>query len=247
MTEHFFIIGAQRCATSYLYRLLDEHPEIAMAAPMFPEPKFFLRDSLTTNHLGQYREYFSEVSGAPWLCGEKSTSYLESETAARNIAQFYPKAKLLVSLRDPVDRAISNFQFSTEHGVETGSIEEAFYHEEERRGDFDRSRFSVSPFDYLQRGCYARYLDVFLQYFPREQFHFLLFEEFIGSQQVFSRLCDFLGVSTFRSNRLSEVVNEGGGETAGLSAELRRYLDDFFRPWNEQLSMEFGIDVVTWH
>jgi hypothetical protein len=87
MTEHFFIIGAQRTGTTYLYHLLAEHPEIEMAQPLKPEPKYFLIDSLFAQGLETYQtRYFSGKSGV-WLRGEKSTSYIESEKAAERDIQ----------------------------------------------------------------------------------------------------------------------------------------------------------------
>ena len=58
MTRHFFIAGAQRSGTTYLYRLLDEHPEIEMAKPERPEPKFFLLDELHARGLKFYENHF---------------------------------------------------------------------------------------------------------------------------------------------------------------------------------------------
>ena len=61
MTEHFFIIGAQRSGTTYLYHLLDEHPEICMARPLRPEPKFFLKNELYARGLEYYETcYFPD-------------------------------------------------------------------------------------------------------------------------------------------------------------------------------------------
>src|SRR6266576_1930600 len=107
MHDHFVIVGAQRCGTTYLYRLLDEHPEIEMAKPLWPEPKFFLDDERYPLGLPYYEsQFFSEPETR--VRGEKSTSYIESETAAQRIKATLPEAAVLVVLRDPVLRAISN-------------------------------------------------------------------------------------------------------------------------------------------
>ena len=86
MFEHFFIAGAQRSGTSYLYHILAEHPEIEMAKPLRPEPKFFHVDALFERGLDYYRHHFFEGKAGAWLRGEKSTSYMESEKAAGRAA-----------------------------------------------------------------------------------------------------------------------------------------------------------------
>ncbi len=87
-SEHFFIVGAQRSGTTYLYRTLDEHPEIEMAKPVRPEPKFFLQGDLSAyTHDDYLGLFFGNKAGAK-LRGEKSTSYIESEHAARQISRW---------------------------------------------------------------------------------------------------------------------------------------------------------------
>src|SRR5262245_37213050 len=117
MHDHFVIIGAQRCGTTYLTRLLDEHPDVEMAKPFRPEPKFFLDDGAFGRGLDHYDARFFTDDRAR-VRGEKSTSYIESELAIERIASLLPDAQVVVVVRDPVSRAVSNHRFSTEHGVE---------------------------------------------------------------------------------------------------------------------------------
>ena len=74
--KHFFIVGAQRSGTSYLYRVLDEHPKICMSKPMRPEPKYFIDKDVSDIDLSDYyEEYFHECDSAVEVYGEKSTTY----------------------------------------------------------------------------------------------------------------------------------------------------------------------------
>ena len=150
MTDHVLVVGAQRCGTTYLYRVLDEHPEIAMAKPARPEPKFFLDAEKCRKGLAWYEAtYFAGAEDLP-VHGEKSTSYIESPEAAERAAAMIPDAHALVMLRDPIDHAISNWRFSTESGLENRPLEQALTENLERPQPWDRSRFSVSPFAYLE-------------------------------------------------------------------------------------------------
>ena len=105
MVERFFIAGIQRCGTTFLYHLLDSHPQIAMAKPVRPEPKVFLTDSFTSDPDGYDALLFPENPSAQ-VRGEKSTSYLDHDAALRRISVTFPEAKFLVLLRDPVERAL---------------------------------------------------------------------------------------------------------------------------------------------
>ena len=102
-----------------------------MAKPARPEPKHFLAREHRDGDRTEYeRKYFDAESTAK-VRGEKSTSYLCSEVAARRIHACYPDAKIVIVLREPVARALSNHRFSTAHGFETLSAWEAFEREDD--------------------------------------------------------------------------------------------------------------------
>src|ERR1700688_1203151 len=94
----FIIGGAPRCATTWLYVLADRHPEIAMAKPMRPEPKFFLVDELYRQGIAYYAtRWFADLRDAR-LLGEKSANYLENPVAAERIHAALPQVKLIFLL-----------------------------------------------------------------------------------------------------------------------------------------------------
>ncbi len=179
-----------------------------MAQPLRPEPKFFMLDELYNQGIGYYDStYFAGKAGVR-VRGEKSTSYLESETAARRISSAFPDAKIVVLVRDPIERAISNYRFSCDNGVETLSFERAIAEEAERIERFDRSRFSVSPFAYLSRGRYAEYLSMYERYFPRQQIVVMQMERLVGSDVAVAQVFDALQVQdSVVSDARNRVVN----------------------------------------
>jgi len=244
-----FVVGAQRCGTTYLHHLLDRHPEIEMARPVRPEPKFFLDDARYARGLAHYdAAYFTGKPGAK-VRGEKGTSYLESDAAATRIARAFPKARIVVLVRDPVARAVSHWRFSVENGVETLPLEEALRREPERRDAFDRSRFSVSPFAYLRRGRYADDLARWDARFPRPQIRVLVSESFQGSAAALKALYEWLGVDPgFRPEGIATPVNESRpapGDEA-LSPQAAAWLKDHFAEPNRRLAEAFGLDLSAW-
>ncbi len=246
-SEHFFIVGAQRSGTTYLYRTLDEHPEIEMAKPVRPEPKFFLKSDLSGyTHDDYLRLFFGSKEGAK-LRGEKSTSYIESERAARQISQWYPGARILFMLREPVARAISNYHFSRNNGLETLPLAQAIMEEDSRREDYDHSKISASPYAYTKRGFYINYIKMYGKYFARDRMIFVIHEEFIGQPGQVKSLYADLGVDPdFIPSALEKPANVSEKTSEQLTPELECYMTTYFVDSNARLEAHLGRPLTAW-
>lgn len=252
MYDHFFVVGAQRCGTSYLYRLLDQHPAIQMARPLRPEPKWFLDDELFALGVDEYERRHFDAGGPP-LRGEKSTTYIESERAASRIAHAYPDAAIIALVRDPVERAASNYRLTREHGLEMRSIDEALGSADlalpSRDGWFEVAgrRISTSPFAYRARGHYTNYLRAYAERFPPDRLTVLLFEDLVGTAEGIGQVYGRLGVDDgFQPPGMDEVVNPGPADDGPLSEEVAAELRRVFADSNEQLARDFGLDLAPW-
>ncbi len=211
--RNLLIVGAQRCGSTYLYKVLDDHPQVSMAHPVRPEPKFFMNDPWTAKGKDFYEStYFKDRKAGTLYLGEKSTSYIESPVAARRMRDFYPDARILMILRDPVLRAYSHYRFSVEHRLETLTFSEALNAEAER---LNRAEFStsVTPFAYRRRGNYIDYIVPYLDVFDASQLRVLIFEEFVGGVADVQALYRWLGVDDgFVPGSLHQVFNQATGE-----------------------------------
>ena len=230
MSRHLIIVGAQRCGTTYLHALLDAHPEITMARPVRPEPKVFLSTELTARGREWYEATYFAHARAETVLGEKSTSYLEYPSAATRAASMLGSAEIIVMLRDPVARAVSNWQFSSENGLETRPLDEALAANLRGTQDWDPAVTSVSPFAYLERGRYADYLDPWYERFPGTV-HVRFFEELTRDAAELASLYKDLGVdASFRPDNLGRPVNTSRGAAPELAPDLvaavRRYVAD---------------------
>jgi hypothetical protein len=230
VSRHLLIIGAQRCGTTYLHSLLDPHPEITMTRPARPEPKVFLSAELAARGRDWYEATYFAHARSETLLGEKSTSYLEHPEAADRAASMLGVAEIIVMLRDPVARAVSNWQFSSENGLEERSLERALADNLRGARDWDRAVSSVSPFAYLERGRYADYLDPWYARFPGTV-HVRFFEELTSDEVELASLYKDLGVDpSFRPDNLGRPVNtsrRAAPELApSLVAAVRRYVAD---------------------
>jgi hypothetical protein len=244
--KHFFIVGAQRSGTTHLCHLLAAHPEIEMATPFRPEPKFFLLDDLFARGLAYYEDTFFGRKPGARLRGEKTVSYMESDRAARRLAESFPEARIVFLLRDPIERAISHYWFSVENGVETLGMDEAF---ERENGENEERwhRLSMSPFSYLRRGCYVDDIARYEALFGGERLRILLYEELVRDRRVFRGLCAWLGVSgDVAPEAPPRDPNLRDTHDTVLSPDLQKKLRDRFAQPTEALARRYGVDVTGW-
>jgi hypothetical protein len=244
----FIIGGAPRSGTTWLYHLLDRHPAIYMARPVHPEPKFFLVDDLYRRGLQYYARTWFEAVPEAKKAGEKSTNYLESPTAARRIHQHLPGVKLVFILRDPVERAYSNYLWSKSNGLENESFERALALEETREANLSERWRPARPHAYFSRGLYADLLGPYLELFDRRQILCLRFE---GIREQAALLADqlhnFLGVAC-RSQDLEGlgIINASRPASTPMSVETRQALAARYDQPNRRLSALLGPDFKMW-
>ena len=198
---NFLIIGSAKGGTSSLHYYLRQHPQIFM--PDLKEPRFFALEgeiltfqnpdsainynSITT--LREYESLFANVTNELGI-GEASPLYLYSEKAARRIKHYVPDAKLMVILRNPVDRAFSCYTHLLREGYETLSFEAALKAESERR-----QNNWAHLWHYREAGYYYRQLKPYFELFNPEQIKIYLFDEFKqDNHAVLTDIYDFLGV-----------------------------------------------------
>lgn len=178
--------------------------------------------------------------------GEKTASYLERPDVPRRIRALIPDAKLVFLLRDPVDRAISNYWFSVEHRVEHLPISEAFAEQAERR-PYSRESFSVSPFAYTRRGRYAVDLERYWRLFPAANLKLVSFERFVANVDgELADILDFLGVEPSTAAGPGSVDLNDSPRGNDVDVALRRSLAARFVESNRALVEIFGFDIGAW-
>jgi hypothetical protein len=245
----FIIGGAPRSGTTWLALVADRHPAIQMAKPPVPEPKFFLRDDLFERGLTYYSETWFAGIPADVRAGEKSTNYLESATAAERIRRALPRVRLVFVLRNPVDRAYSNFLWSRQNGLETATFETALAEEEDRERELPEQLRYARPHALFSRGLYADLLRPYIERFPREQILVLRYEDIVSAPgDVASALHDFLGVAVRRADgEEQEPINAAvDSATTSVSATTRRLLDTRYAAPNRRLYELLGASFKPW-
>lgn len=161
----FLIIGAIKAATSWLTLQLQQSSAVFLPKP---EPHYFTREF--HRGLDWYRSLFAPAQPRQ-VVGEKTADYLADIRAAARIAEILPAARLLVQLRNPVDRAYSDYCMLFRRGAVTANIEDYL---DPRRAQFRR---------FLDNGLYNAHLTRWMGLFPREQFAILLFDDVVTQPQ----------------------------------------------------------------
>ena len=234
----FLGIGTQKGGTTYLHGLLQQHPQVYLAHPK--ELHFF---SLHHHRgLEWYGHHFDDAT-ADQCCGEVTPYYLFHPLAAERIATALPKVKLIVLLRDPVERALSQYFHSKRLGLEPLELEEAFAAESKRLADAEaalkrgETHKSHQQHSYLSRSRYELQLPHFEALFPSKQLQVLRSEDlFERPQQLWASVLTFLGLDEFPLPTFSTRYSGRGEAVAvspGLRQQLRAQLELTYR-WLEQ-------------
>ncbi|HJQ84304.1 MAG TPA: sulfotransferase, partial [Candidatus Binatia bacterium] len=203
---NFLVIGAARSGTNSLYRWLGQHPEICVSP--VKEPRFFAfedappafaghkpddyTDFPTWTSLAEYRRLFRPVAGQRAV-GEASTVYLyyPGERPAERIRFHVPDAKLIAILRQPAERAYSNYLLAVQHGWEPLPDFAAALAAEDERARAGWSYF----LRYRRNGLYHQQLARFYARFPAMQIRVLLYDDLCARPlAVMREVFAFLGV-----------------------------------------------------
>ena len=234
----FLIIGAQKCGTSSLYWSLATHPQIVPASRK--EVHFFDTPHKWFRGLEFYRSHFPATEVGV-LTGEASAYYLYHPLAARRAARVVPGAKLVVVLRNPVDRAYSDYQQRLSQGFEDLDFDEAIEMEAQRLAG-ERERMLADPhykgtnyrrYSYLARGVYLPQIMGWRRCFGASSMMILKSESFYASPLAHcERIIRFLGLP---EGHLKPIKRGFGRVYPPMSSETRRRLADYFRPHNRRL------------
>jgi len=198
----FIVAGVQKGGTTFLYQEMLRHPEIK--GSLTKEVHFF--DANYDRGVDWYSGMFPRPSGrSKTILGEASPAYIFHPDGVRRIAETVPDVRLIVILRDPVQRALSHYKHERRLGFETaGSFEEALELEDSRVSDeydklVDRSlstSFAVGHFGYTRRGMYAEQLKRAVNLIGRENLLVLISEEMFADPVGATRTAlDFVGAS----------------------------------------------------
>lgn len=233
---NFLIIGAQKAGTTSLHYYLSQHPSVAMSS--LKEVHYF--DSNYKKGINWYRSYFplSKI-GLIKCVGEASPYYLFHPDTPSRVHASYPNMKIIILLREPGSRALSQYKMERRKGRENLPNFSAALDAENGRMGAAAKRMAENPFEldfghqahsYMSRGMYFQQITRWLEYFNKDNFLILESDVLFGEpKKCLARVYDFLEIDQLYPADLS-VQNPGSagkGNPDGLPAEYRSvFMDD---------------------
>jgi hypothetical protein len=198
----FIVIGASKSGTTWLAEMLRQHPQVFI--PKQKELNYFnqkmgefpdLDNVNNTRPVAWYHKFFKEAKPGQ-LIGDASPGYQWDAKAAENIHRYNPEIKLIAILRNPAERAYSQYTYQLfRGGITGGSFEQALA----RRPDI------------LRAGLYYQNLQRYYALFPPENILVLLFDDLRADSRAFLRRVEqFLGVAEFYPPSIDQPVNVTG-------------------------------------
>jgi hypothetical protein len=252
MLPGFLIVGAQRCGTTSMYRTLSQHPAI-LKAVLHKGVHYF--DTGYDHDLAWYQGHFPlraraaaarRVTGDTPLTFESSPYYLFHPLATARISRDLPGVKLVVLVRDPVERAYSAHAHELARGFETEPFERALDLEEERLAG-QAEKIIADPgyhshdhqhHGYRARGRYADQLERLAQLVGRDRVHVVdsgLF--FTDPERAYDHVLEFLSL---RNHGYPVFERHNARPRAPMPESLRTELGDYFAPYDERLTDWLG-------
>ena len=274
MLPNFLIIGSQKSGTTSLYHVLRQHPQIFM--PDRKEVNFFFLDQEYRRGSQYYQDYFDPAPPQTAALGEASPGYICHPDVPARIHQLLPQAKLILTVRNPIERAYSQYwdnrrslsEYLTFAEVVDLALEPTYH---------------PARLGYFSRGTYIQYIQRYLAFFPPENLLILPFDDLRHSPASFyRRIYQFLGVDPdFHTPAMTTSFNPAaiwhnplyqwffskpararwlpaklrrltffGTRTPWqyppMEATLRQKLVDFYRPWNARLGEFLDRDLSIW-
>ena len=238
----FIVAGAQKCGTTALHYQLKKHPQIAL--PDKEELHFFDDEERFAEGANDEDLYASfRPSSRAVIAGESTPAYLYWRPAIERIWNYNQDIKLIILLRNPVDRAFSHWNMQRERGYDTLDFLPAIRAEEQRQNE--AAPLQSRRFSYVRRGLYAEQLERVFKYFRREQVKVVRAEELRGDfAGAINAIFNFVGADSLRNIRNKERNPIRYGRQ--ITTEERREVYRLFEEDVMKLEKLLGWDCSDW-
>lgn len=243
---NFLIISPGRCGSTSLYNYLIQHPQIIPA--IRKEIGFLTHQPYNKN----YQVYNAQFPPLPkdeiFITGEAGTGYWMNYPG-EIIKSYFPQIKLIIMMRNPVERAISHYKSAVKVGREKRSLEEVIDSHLAALSDLEQVFIDnkvqnwkqVRP-GYFLRGLYIYFIRKWLSLFPRQNLLFLKSEDLFDSPDAtMLKIMNFLNLSEYSLLEYENYNASSQNSLNQISHVQRQAISDFFKPHNQRLEEYLGI------
>lgn len=242
----FMVLGAPKCGTTALYGYLVKHPQIL--PPLTKEPQFFSKNDIYERGLGYYKSFFPSFNDCTHLTFEASVAYLSSPIVPMRIKKATPNIKLVFILRNPAERAISDYYMKLRIGQEKRNLVDAMipeikFYEKSKKLDIklDKNLSVEGRHRYVFKGIYYYHIQQYMQLFDAKNILFLNASDLKRNpQEVMDGILGFLNLDSFSVNPMTRNVGKYSKEGSDYELVYEK-LTSFYRYYNEKLRQTIGI------
>jgi sulfotransferase family protein len=238
----FIVAGAQKSGTTALHYFLEQHPQIAL--PDKQELHFFDDEDLFAKgaNYDLLHDSFKPTRNSV-VAGENTPAYIYWKPSIERIWNYNKQIKLILLLRNPIERAFSHWNMQRERGFDALDFLDAI------RAEADRQRealpFQSRRFSYVDRGLYSVQLERVFKFFPREQIKVIKFEDFRKEQSAtMTSIFRFIGVESWKNIRNKE--RNPIRYQREITDKESRFLYDLFKSDIDQLEKLLDWDCSDW-
>ena len=208
MKVDFFIVGAPKAGTTSLYNYLNEHPEIVMSTKK--ETDYFSNESIEKQGmyyekkrimtLARYHSFFPVSENK--IYGEASVSYLFYKDVPKKIKDYNANAKIIVMLRNPVDRAFSHYLMDYRLGLSSNSFDQII----EKKLNNKKAHLYYQQ--YVELGLYYNQIKRYFDFFGKENICIIFFHDFKNNpEKEVKRVYNFLGLVKNYKSEINKQYN----------------------------------------
>jgi len=245
---NFIVIGVVRGGTTSLYHYLGQHNCIRKSA--YDELGFF--DDNYHLGLNWYRSMFPTKFSknritkkyGKFMTYDVTPFYIYNPKAAQRILEIFPHAKIITILRNPVDRAYSNYYLGVRSGDEKHTFEEAIAADLKKIQESKNMTINDSYFEkiigksYLARGFYAEQLQIWMKLFSKEQLLVISSEDLASkTNETLTMIFDFLKLPNYK---IRDLTKRNEAKYPPMNPDTRKTLVEYFKPYNEKLYSLLG-------
>jgi len=232
----FLVIGAKRCGTTSLYEYLGQHPCIKKSSH---DHIGFFDDNFHLG-IGFYKSFFPtifekkffEFKNGKLLTNDVTSSYIQNSQTATKIFQTLPDKKIIVILRNPIDRAYSEYNLDLRANPDIQSFETIIQNEIDNMEDKNDGEV-IQNKHYLKRGIYFDQLKPWFELFPKKNILILSTEKFgEDANNIFNIIFKFLNLENYNIKNSKRMQK---GTYTKLNSKTREKLLKFYKLKNNQL------------